>query len=528
VHSPAPVSSPSGRTLLRVLRLSLFATGLSGIVAEYSLSTLAAWFLGDSVIQFTLVMSLMLFAMGLGSRWSRVYDGALLDRFIRIELLLSLLAGASSAVVHAAQGQVGWTPTLLYGMAIAIGFLIGLEIPLVMRIASADSELKENVSSAMEVDYIGSLVGGLLFAFVALPRLGMTWTPPVFGLVNLLVALALLYASRHRLERKRGTVIRALLAVLAYGVLLALVKPIVEFGEQARYRDPVIHAEQSLYHRIVLTKYRDWTWFYLNGHLQLSTFDEAIYHESMALPPLALAADAASILVLGGGDGCLARELLKDPRIRDLTLVDLDPAVTRLFSTREELRELNGDSFADPRLRLVNGDGAVVADTLDGGSPARWDLIYIDLPDPDNVDLSRLYTVEFYELLAHRLRPGGVLVTQATSPVFSRQAFVCILKTMEAAGLGGVRGWHDQVPTMGEWGWVMGQVPPVRNGQDFQARLADGTRLPAGLRHYRPELAQALFAFGVEVFADSASIDVNRNGNHNLPGYYTKGFWDLE
>lgn len=518
----------SSRTLLRVLRLSLFATGLSGIVAEYGLSTLAAWFLGDSVIQFTLVMSLMLFAMGLGSRWSRTIEGALLDRFIRTELLLSLLAGSSSVLVHAAQGQVPWMPTLLYGLAMAIGFLIGLEIPLVMRIAADDCELKENVSSAMEVDYIGSLAGGLLFAFVALPRLGMTWTPPVFGLVNLLVALALLAVSLPRLRQPRITVSLSLATLAGYGLLLAAVEPIVEHGEQRRYRDPIVHSEQSLYHRIVLTRYRDWTWFYLNGHLQLSTFDEAVYHECMAHPPLALAADAGRVLVLGGGDGCLAREILRDPRVTELTLVDLDPAVTRLFSTRPELRELNRDSFRDPRLRLIHGDGALVADTLDGGSPARWDLVYIDLPDPDSVDLARLYSVEFYRRLMQRLGPGGVLVTQATSPLFSREAFVCIQRTLEAAGLGGVRAWHDQVASMGEWAWVMGQVPPLLEEQEFHRRLADPARLPAGLKHLNATLAPALFAFGAEVYGDSARIMPNRVGTSTLADYYRRGFWDLE
>ncbi len=511
---------------LGLLRLCILLTGLSGIVAEYSLSTLAGWFLGNTVIQFTLVISLMMFAMGLGSRWSRLIGGDLLDRFIRIEILLSLLAGSSSALVHGAQGLVHWTPTLLYGMAIAVGFLIGLELPLVMRIAEKDVELKDNVSSVLEVDYIGSLLGGLLFAFVALPKLGMTWTPPLFAGLNLLVALFLYTRCRPSLAQPRRTGWAALGGVLLFGGLLTGLRPIVEYGEQLRYRDPIVLSEQSLYHRIVFTRWRDWLWFYLDARLQLSSYDEYRYHESMAHPPMALSAGQKRVLILGGGDGCLAREVLRYEGVEQVDLVDLDPVVTRLFRTEAELVALNGGALQDPRLRVIHGDAAVEIERLpeEGGF---YDLVYMDFPDPSTVDLARLYSREFLQRLSRLLAPGGVLCSQATSPLFSWEAFLCIGRTFSDAGLENVRHWHTHVPTMGEWGWVMGQKAPARFPQDLDSLLTHA-RLPEGLKYYNAELAPALFRFGAGLAADSLQIRPNSSSTPVLYEYYGRSFWDLQ
>ena len=146
-----------------ILKIAIFATGLSGIVAEYILSTLATYFLGDSVVQWTLIISVMLFAMGLGSRLSRYLETDLVIKFITIEFLLSLFVAFSPLLAYMASAFTVYTGMIIYTLAIIIGLMIGMEIPLVIRLNSELQELKINVSSVIENDYYGSLLGGVFF-----------------------------------------------------------------------------------------------------------------------------------------------------------------------------------------------------------------------------------------------------------------------------------------------------------------------------------------------------------------------------
>ncbi|MEM8567818.1 MAG: spermidine synthase, partial [Bacteroidota bacterium] len=156
-----------------ILKLALFATGLSGIVAEYILSTLATYFLGDSVFQWTMIVSIMLFSMGLGSRISKSIKSSLLEKFITIEFTLSVLSAFVSVITYSASAYYGYVGFVIYGLSIIIGLLIGMEIPIVIRLNDEFEDLRVNVSTVMEKDYYGSLLGGVFFAFVGLPYLGL-------------------------------------------------------------------------------------------------------------------------------------------------------------------------------------------------------------------------------------------------------------------------------------------------------------------------------------------------------------------
>jgi spermidine synthase len=125
-----------------ILMTALFATGLSGIVAEYVLATLATYFLGDSVFQWTIVLSLMLFAMGLGSRFSQSFEKNLLETFIVIELILSILISLCALITYLLMPYMTSLWLVMYLMAVIIGLLIGMEIPLVTRINKAYKPLR--------------------------------------------------------------------------------------------------------------------------------------------------------------------------------------------------------------------------------------------------------------------------------------------------------------------------------------------------------------------------------------------------
>ncbi len=507
----------------RILKISLFATGLAGIVAEYVLSTLATYFLGDSVFQWTMIVSIMLFSMGLGSRLSLLFEKNLLQTFIFIEFALSIFSAFSALLAYVASGYTVYTGLIIYSLSIIIGILIGLEIPLVVRVNDEFQSLRINVASVMEKDYFGSLLGGLFFAFVGLPYLGLTYTPFLLGFINFSVAVVLvglLWKQMPPPQRRRvGGVAATVAVVLVAGVITA--EPIIRFGEQVRYKDKVIYETQSRYQKIVLTQWKNDYWLFINGNQQLSTVDEVMYHEPLVHPAMQLAPQPQSVLVLGGGDGCAVREILKYPSVQAITVVDLDPAMTELGRTHPVLTTLNQGALSDERVRIVNQDAFTFAEqTTD-----YYDVIIADLPDPKSADLSRLYTREFYRLCRRQLRPRGVLITQAGSPYFATQAFECIDLTLQEAGFQ-TQPMHNQIVTMGEWGWVLGvksdETLPLKEhlqGLDFANVTTQWLNQEAML---------LMTSFGKDYFArDANPVRTNTLGDPVLYRYYLKGNWDL-
>jgi spermidine synthase len=507
-----------------ILKIALFATGCAGIVAEFVLSTLATYLIGNAIVQWTLVMSLMLFAMGLGSRISRMVRSDLIDAFIFVEIALSLLCATSAMLAYGLAAHTDYVELVIYLQAMAIGNLIGFEIPLVTRINEIYEELRINISGVMEKDYYGALLGGLIFAFLALPHLGLTHTPVLLGAVNFLVAALVLWRF-FPLARRRGVLVSAFaLAAVALVGIGVISRPLITYGEQRKYRDQVIYARQTPYQKIVMTRWRDHYWLYLNGQQQFSTVDEEKYHEPLVHPAMRVPRRVRRVLIIGGGDGLAAREVLKYPEVTRLTLVDLDPAMTEMGRNHPLLRSVNEGALADPRVRVINRDAAeFAADTRE-----RFDVILIDLPDPDSIELMHVYSRGFYRTLRRRLHRGGVLVAQATSPFFAHRAFLCILKTVRASGFAALP-YHNPVPTMGEWGWVIAVRREAASRETLRRRLlaADFDAIPTRFMNRDAMVAMLHFGKGVVGEAQLADIAVNTELNPVLFRYYLSGTWGV-
>ena len=287
-----------------LLKAALFATGLAGIVSEYTLSTLATYFLGDSVFQFTMIVSIMLFSMGIGSRISKNIEDSLLEKFVWIEFGLSCIASNVTVIVYTVFAFYGDPTIIIYILSILIGLFIGMEIPLVVRLNEGFQSLRVNISSALENDYYGSLAGGAFFAFIGLPILGLTYTPLVLGIVNFSVAILFIVVIWNEVkpEQKRRLIIYASFTATLLITSGLMSEKIVKWGDHLRYRDRVVYSEQTRYQKIVLTKGEGNYWLFLNGNQQLSTFDEELYHEPLVHPIMQLHNNPRSILVLGGGE----------------------------------------------------------------------------------------------------------------------------------------------------------------------------------------------------------------------------------
>ncbi|MBI5211288.1 MAG: polyamine aminopropyltransferase [Elusimicrobia bacterium] len=462
------------------LFISVFVIATCGLVYELIAGTLASYLLGDTVLQFSTVIGAYLFAMGIGSYLSRYVGKGLVSRFIQVEALVGLVGGSSAALLSAAFAQAAGFRVILYAVVIVIGTLVGLEIPLIIRILQDRLALKDLVAQVLALDYIGALVASLLFPLVLMPRLGLLRTSFAIGLANTLVALWALRIFRDELPKRSWLGAQCLASAGALLLGLALSSHLGAWADSSIYADEVILSRTSSYQKIVLTKSKHDVRLFLNGHLQFSSLDEHRYHEGLVHPGLASLPAPRDVLILGGGDGLAAREVLKYPGVERVVLVDLDPAVTRLFAANQALTQLNGGSLSSPKLTVVNADAFA---WLEAGTDF-FDFAVVDLPDPSSYSVGKLYTTSFYALLKRRLRPGGLFVVQATSPLFARKSFWCIDATVNAAGLRSVP-YHVYVPSFGEWGFVLGTTGPYKPPRT----------LPPGLRYLTAQILPSQFIF---------------------------------
>lgn len=517
---PAPPGLPTAREVRaargRLLLLSVMVVATCGLVYELISATMASYLLGDSVTQWSLVIGVYLSAMGLGSWLSKYIVRHLHARFIHIQLVIALVGGYSATALFFGFARLSSVRPLLFGILVLVGTMVGLEIPLLMRIMKQGQDLKDLVARVLAFDYLGSLAASVLFPLALLPYLGLVRTSLLFGLFNAAVALWAVHAFADTLRHRGWLRGQALLVLALLGAGLWGGKRLEDLGESALYDFPVIFSQKTPYQRLTITRWKDDIRLYIDGNLQFSSTDEHRYHEALVHPAMAAAARARPaapqgrrVLVLGGGDGLALRELLKHADIASIDLVDLDPAMTELFSTHPMLRGLNGDALTDPRVRVHNRDAMEWLVEHERQQQAPFDVAVVDLPDPNNFSLGKLYTRAFYRLLGGRLRPDGVAVVQATSPYLAPRSFWCIVATLDAAGLH-PRPYHAHVPTFGDWGFVLAtpvpSEPPVRLRPQVALRFLDDATLPT------------LFVFP----ADQAPppVEVNRLNDQMLVHYY--------
>src|SRR5579863_404690 len=341
------------------LFLSVFLIAACGLIYELIAGTLASYLLGDSVFQFSTIIGCYLFAMGIGSYLSRFLHRGLVARFVSIELMVGLVGGFSSSLLFLAFAYTEAFRLVLYIVVILVGTLVGLEIPLLMRILKERFQFRELVSHVLTFDYLGALGASLLFPILLVPKLGLVRSALVFGIFNVGVALWSTYLFREQIGRthalRAGSVV--VLAILSTGMVFA--DRISSAADNSLYADEVIFSRNTPYQRIVLTRWKDDVRLFLSGHLQFSSRDEYRYHEALVHPGLSAVPGARRVLVLGGGDGLAVRELLRYPNLESITLVDLDPEMTHLFSTHPYLKQLNGGSLLSPKVHVINADAFV-------------------------------------------------------------------------------------------------------------------------------------------------------------------------
>ena len=483
------------RVGLFLILASIFVAAACGIVYELLIGSVSSYFLGNSVEQYSLTIGFFLFAMGLGSWISRAVHGKLIRRLVALELWLGLFGGLTVPVLYLAHAYTSVYKYLMLVIILIIGTLIGLEIPLLTRILRRHGSLRTILSNVLSVDYVGALTAAVLFPFFCLPVLGAFHTSLVAGGLNVLSGSAILMAAWAQLSvRDRGQLV-------AQGVLISMVlagfsieaQPLMERWEDSLYEGQVVFSTQTEYQKIVVTRWKNETQLYLNEHLQFSSVDEYRYHEALVHPAMALSHNRARVLVIGGGDGLAVREILRYTEVEKIELVDLDPAMTTLARRNLYFTDLNQNALSHSRVSVTNEDGFAFLQR----EHEPYSVVIIDLPDPREEEISKLFSVEAYRLIRRHLAPGGVVVTQATSPYYTRRAYWSIGETIKEAGLE-VLSFHTYVPSFGEWGFHLGSDQPIDPSHiEF---------LP-GLRYLHKEL----FLSKLDFDADMSRVDVEPN-----------------
>ncbi|MGA0612214.1 polyamine aminopropyltransferase [Caldimonas sp. KR1-144] len=490
----APTTAGRVRPAELALLASVFVVAACGLVYELVAGALASVLLGDSVLQFSTVIGSYLFAMGVGSWLSKLVERQLVAQFLRVELLVAVAGGLLPALLYAVHGSLPASSALpfriaLYGLVLVVGILVGLEIPLVMRILkrhfSERYALKDLVAQVLTFDYLGALAVSIAFPLLLVPHLGLVRTAVLFGLLNAAVAVwaLLLFRAELRAWGRHALACAGVIALLVGAFAAADV--LSRWAEDRFYGEHIVFARQSSYQRVVVTSSGAGVRLFLNGNLQFHSRDEYRYHEALVHPAMLAHGAPQRVLVLGGGDGMAVREILKHPSVERITLVELDPLMTQLFAGEPMLTRLNADALASPRLRVVNEDAWTWLDRHD----EMFDVVVIDFPDPSNHAVGKLYTTSFYALVERHLAASGYVVVQSTSPLVARKSYWTVAATLEAVGLS-VTPYHAHVPSFGEWGFVIASRRPFDIGA-VQRRES----WPSGLRFLTPQGLPALFDF---------------------------------
>ncbi|MCK8643168.1 polyamine aminopropyltransferase [Mycobacterium colombiense] len=489
--APAPVSGRWRALLLAAVA----ACAACGIIYELALLTLSASLDGGGIVATSLIVAGYIAALGVGALLVKPLLAHAAITFIAVEALLGIVGGLSAAALYVVfaflDGSVGSTWVLAASTAL-IGALVGAEVPLLMTLlqrgrTAGPADAGRTLANLNAADYLGALLGGLVWPFLLLPQLGMIRGAAATGMINLAAAAVVAVFLLRQVVSMRQLVLALGALAAAAGLLATLLlrsADVETTSRQRLYADPIVAYRHTAYQEIVVTRRGNDTRLYLDGGLQFSTRDEYRYTESLVYP--ALGNGAHSVLVLGGGDGLAARELLRQPGISRIVQVELDPAVIDI--ARTTLRGANGGSLDNPRVAVLTEDAM---NWLRGPNVDRFDAVIVDLPDPDTPVLGRLYSTEFYALVAHALAPGGLMVVQAGSPFSTPTAYWRTVSTIRAAGYA-VTPYHAHVPTFGDWGFALAQ----RTG------AAPTPKVPADappLRYLNQQVLDAACVFGGDI-----------------------------
>lgn len=295
--------------------------------------------------------------------------------------------------------------------------------------------------------------------------------------------------------------------------------PIIYFEEQSKYEDKVLFTAETQYHKLVITQWHQDHWFFIDQLKNIGSIDEYLYYEPMAHSVFKLADGLEEVLVIGGENGCLIREVLKHNQIKNIDVISYDTLLRNLGIENRYFVTMNKTAFSDEKVQIIHED---ILQYI-SNETKKYDAIFIDLPDPRSIETNQYYTIEFYNIIRKMLADDGIMITQAGSPYYATQAFYAIGRTIEEAGLN-VLPIHNQILTLGEWGWYI--CSKNLKSEELKLRLIDKKELSIETNWFNREAANLISSFG-KTYSDTLHVPINSLDNPIVYRYYLKGNWNL-
>ncbi len=472
---------------LSILIYAVLAGGVCSLIYAVIIATTVSYFEGDPTTVYPVFLALFMATVGLGARTSTAVKGRYLEWFVTADLALAAVGGLSVPMLYLVFAETDFFMAAAVMMTLLIGGTVGFKLPILISLLDAYGERTQTIARAVTFDRLGVVVAFLAFATVLLPYYGILASSVLIGLGNLSIAAAVSWRFRSKLGAARvpfslaGSLTGALLLAIFIGS-----GTILDIWKQSTFEGRVLLTEQTERGFIVMNSFRGDVRLYVNDELQFSSVDAHRYNEAIVhVPPLLTSRRIENVLVLGDDDGMVVQELLRRDGVTSVTQVSPNDTVSRLAKTHPRLLEINGQSLLDPRVQTVSTE---IFDILESRS-RLYDMVIADLPNPGTLQAARLYTRDFYELVRLNLAPGGVFVTQATSPYFAERAFRAIGKTMDTV-FPDTAAYHLWVPSLGDWGFVVGGTKPLATDVPAEGRLPDTrfltTRMVPGLFVFPP------------------------------------------
>lgn len=489
----------------RLLLVTTLIISICSIIYELIISSITSYLLGDSITQFSITIGLYMSAMGIGSYLSKFIKKDLFNKFVFVELSVGIIGGSSSLILFITNIYTEIYVLVMYVIIILIGILVGLEIPLLTRIIEENnSNIRVNLANIFTFDYIGGLIGSIAFPILLLPKVGFVTTSLLVGSINIIIAFIICVKYKEWIAKSK-IVKKIVIVFLAISIVLVFTGDVITNKiEDGLYRDKIILSKQTKYQKIVVTRHKDDLRLFLDGNIQFSSADEYRYHEALVHIPFLYTNSHERVLILGGGDGLAAREVLKYDDVKEIVLVDLDKEMTDLCSEDNFISQLNNNSLKSDKLTIINEDAYLYV--TENEEP--FDIIIIDLPDPNNEALNKLYTNVFYNYIRANLKDTGVMVVQSTSPYYAKNSFWCINKTIKTQ-FDYVIPYHIQVPSFGEWGFNMASKQNLTRSE-----------LKVDTKYLTSENINNLFQFGKDEQINLEEIEINDMFKPSLMHYY--------
>ena len=525
----------------------MFASGICGIIYEYLLAHYAGRTLGTIEQVIFTIIGLMIVSMGVGAFLAK-HARNIYKTFAWLEVIISSIGATSIFIIAFSFAVTILLPQALsetynipfiwlskgslittldtvatsipFIVASILGIFIGMEIPLVARIRQDihSKYLQHNTGTIYGADYIGAGVGTAIF-IIYLLTLPVMQAAVLSASVNLTCSVLFLLIYRKKISHK-------IWLLIANSALLGLLIFLYSQGsnwqhkfENLLYSDQVVLSLDTKHQRIVLTQREhqgDKIYnLYLNGHTQFSSIDEHMYHSLLVAPAMLAANNINKVLIIGGGDGLALRNVLTyNPQ--EVTVLELDREMIELFSKplyqgdkqiNLPLLKLNNNAFNDKRVQIMYGDAFNSVDNLEINA---YDVIIVDLPDPTSSNLNKLYSVAFYTKLKHILANDGALAVQSTSPYHTKNVFLTVMSSLQAAGLRSFP-YQYNIPSFGQWGFNV-----ATKHSNPEQRIQEKRRsIPITNKWLSLEIIHAAFIFSKDFFPKQLPSP-NYLGSHNI------------